>query len=320
MTSCAIEFNIVDLYNDREDSDVQIELNSGEMIHAHKIILKRGSDMCRRLFGNKMLESKTGVIKFPDHPDDVVVALVKFLYGVEIIPRTMQFCDWADLFQFANYLQVVALINFLDLNYPTDSPLSELIELAWTMDRPVLMRNSVIIFFKLYRSKSEYSTREDINGLMNQIASIEFDAYTQFRNAWINSGCDQCLLFELDCHYTATNCDTLAEKMEMLNMFIPDIEFDKLYDCELAACKELPMLSEIPAIRHLISLINGKGEKVWGTGRERGMPDSRSLMYGNGKISSRDPRANLVAPIDRVFDEARFSARMDGDILNLLDI
>jgi hypothetical protein len=295
MTTCTVGFNAVDLYNDIEDSDVKIELDSGEMIHAHKIILKRGSDMCKRLFSNKMLESETGVIKFPEHPDDVVVTLIKFLYGVAIAPNQMDFHNWVDLFNFANYLQVTPLINFLDLNYPDDPPIDELVELAWSMDRHVLMCNSVMSFLELYNDCT--GRVDDVH--LDQIAGINFEAYKQFRRVWIESGCDQYLLFELDCHYTATNCDAFAEKIEMLNVFIPDIQFDKFHSCELDLCKSFPLLRDLPMVRHLIGLVPGQGKKITGIGSERGMPDSRSLMYGQGQISARDPRTSLVAPIRR---------------------
>ena len=295
MATCTNGFNVVDLYNDSEDSDVKIELNSGEAIHAHRIILKRGSDMCRRLFSNKMLESTTGVIKFPEHPDDVVIALIKFLYGVAIAPSQMDFSDWIGLFNFANYLQVTPLINFLDLNYPDNPPMDELIELAWSMDRPVLMCNSVINFIELYNDECR---GQDMT-IGDQIASINFEAYKQFRRAWIESGSDQCLLFELDCHYTAINCDVVGEKIEMLNVLIPNIQFDKFHSCELELCKTFPLVCEIPAIKHLIGMISGQGKKITGIGSERGIPDSRSVMYGQGQISVRDPRTSLIAPINR---------------------
>lgn len=115
------------LFNNPEDSDLTIIKSDKSIIRAHKLILKNGSSVLKRMIESPMKESKSSTISFPKHQPQTVDRAIAFIYGIDI-PDDLTDKDWTDLLLFSDYLDIV--IPSLGTKYPKTLNLSEVLALA----------------------------------------------------------------------------------------------------------------------------------------------------------------------------------------------
>lgn len=292
MASYILDFNPSNLYNNPEDSDATINLQSGNTIYVHRVILKYGSDMCKVLFNSKMSESVTGKLEFPEYSDEVVEMIIKYLYRVEIYPNRITFDKWIELFELADYLQVAPLLDILDINVPENAPLNDLITFAWKFNRYKLMSAAMRIFGHQYYS---VETGTEMESLMDNMVTLTADAYDAFRERWLMNRNNHAILFATDCCYVEYNATEPSDKLMLMTKFIPDIKFETFNARELSHALRSPLIIEMPLIYALLKCL-GRALKIIPTHVLN--VDARSLKHGHGVISTRDPRADIVSNID----------------------
>lgn len=73
--------NLRKIYNNKESSDVQINLQDGSTIHAHSLILNAGNKVLGAMLQSGFGESLDNCIDMKDHSPHTVTKYIKYLYG-----------------------------------------------------------------------------------------------------------------------------------------------------------------------------------------------------------------------------------------------
>jgi hypothetical protein len=241
--------NFANLYNDPTDSDIKIKVGD-KLIHAHKVFLKNGSAMLKGGLSTYMKEYSTGVFEFPDRDPTAVETAIKWMYGVDI-SASYSAGEYVEMLSIAHYLQMDALLKKLLNGFiPNDILISELIQLAYLYDSETLYARIVS------RCQQRSKTVDDRITVAKELAELDIDEYTEFRNHCINDKLPTFTLFLYDCHYTAANSETQSEAMEIMNRFISNIMFDKMDEQCLALCLDLPVVRDSPIFTHMLLCIS----------------------------------------------------------------
>lgn len=232
------------LYNNPEDSDLKIILSSG-VIHAHKIILKRASDMCRAKFNGKMSDSGDVEVRF-DYSDDAVVMLVKYMYGMVIDPSKLDFDVWMELFALADELQVVSLIDALDHNIPEDVPVDVLLEFASARGRTEIIKHIAVQYDHLHGVQHP----DMLESFKASLSQLSISAYDDFRKVCL----EQVYHFHIliaDSVHCDSNYTGVDREKRMIELALT-LHFHKFNQDDLMSSMELPIIADIPILYHLL--------------------------------------------------------------------
>jgi len=81
----------------------------GEQIPAHKLILGARSPVFHAMLNTDMIESKKGEVKIEDADTDVLKAMIRYMYTVNV---DVSFTKFKELIVLADKYQVLELVNF----------------------------------------------------------------------------------------------------------------------------------------------------------------------------------------------------------------
>lgn len=230
-------------YNNQMFSDITIKLKNGS-IPAHKIVLfTNGGTYFRKLLSGENKENNEGVITFP-RDDAIVIMVIKYLYGLPIVPEDDN--EWLDLMQFAHSINLQSMIDSIGTMVPESLPIDLLIDLS--------LKTNIVHWLN-----------ESVDRLMigDSIltSEISYDDYSRLRSAWKGRGHSQYRLFLLDCNYCQSVIDQLADVdpaskvIEFMNEIIPTINFSTFSASELEMCTTFPLVQDIPMLKHLFSMM-----------------------------------------------------------------
>lgn len=240
--------DVKDLFDNPEYSDITIKLGNGSL-HAHKIVLSRGSEVFKRLIKSRMAEAIEGMITFPDHSDEIIRVVIAFLYGIRPAISTLSSDDWVKLLHFAHYIEANQLVDLVCQSPPSDFLPSAFITIGDQLDMPILVTKGIRKFFLAWQKHS----RENLwaTDVFDDMCSLDWGVYVRMHKLWLDARFDPWTLLELDCHY----CDEISTENDgvaLLTHFIVHIEVSQFTYSQLLECLRFPIIMESPLISHLI--------------------------------------------------------------------
>jgi hypothetical protein len=242
--------DIRDLYNCQEDSDVKIALKNGTFIYTHRVILKRASDVFKKMLNNKLRESAEGVITFPDESDGVVSVTLQHIYGMN--PNLHQLlCDeWFELMYFAHRFDLAILPIMIEDIHP-HAPFKLLILAASQLTQPRLLSKALHIIANKYIDDSIAASYEYIKG----IARIDYDFALIMWRQWSVEKLDPFVLFMLNCKLCDVHAAGSDEANELIERVISRTDFALFDPSQLLATLQITHIASNPAYVQLITCI-----------------------------------------------------------------
>ncbi len=243
-------------YNNAEDSDVDIILNSGETIRAHKLILKNSSEMIKKMLSTttKMRENDKNKIAFPSYNDDVVTETIKHCYGIYDL-STLTIETWRDRFLFAHYLIAADIINNLVANIPVTTNVGLLVKTACLIEGDYAQN-----ILKYIVNICKVADNATCGLLAASLIPLDLAEYKFFRTAWHSTrvqAASMLLLphiesvFWFDCMYIGGDPDRLP----FLHEFVQTIRFHNYSLYHFERTINTPAVIAVPSIRHLLECI-----------------------------------------------------------------
>lgn len=235
-------------YNNPEDSDIKIQLNNGNILYCHKIILKISCEIFHKMLTNKMKETNDNIIKFPEHSDMAIIIIVKYFYNVNDIDYNgLRIDEWYAIFEFANYLMLEDFIEKLERHVEKYVQCMDLLWIACELKNKNLMKKAA----KLISKESCVLKDEEYEILK----TISLEKYMSFHILWLENKFTHFVLLKLDCYYCSHITDININVNEVLGKFIDTLNIETFTISELFECNNLPIISDNRIIRKLFYTI-----------------------------------------------------------------
>lgn len=234
-------------FNNPEESDIQIELQSGAILHAHRIILRTHSEMFKVMLSCGMCESQTKVISMKTFPDVVVLSVIGSFYDKRLTTANMR-DHWVNMFRFAHYLIADSVTAELRSLIPRELPHVEMIQLSVELNSNELMNDTVK---QVIMELSRLIWSENLVDYCEEFRALDLEVYNNFRKLIVDNIPTNAhfLLLCLDCYY----CEFDSDDITLLSTYLATIKFKHfIYDHFTYALK-LPGIKTSPMLTNMIS-------------------------------------------------------------------
>lgn len=235
-------------YNNPDDSDIKIQLNNGDIIYCHKIVLKISSEMFVKMLTNKMKETSENIIKFPEHSDIAIITVLKYFYNVSNINyEKLRIDEWYAVFEFANYLMLEDFIENLEKHIDKYVNCMDLLWIACELRNKNLMKKAAksVVRESCLLKDEEYEI----------LKTISLEKYMDFHILWLENKFSHFILLKLDCYYCSYITDHNINVGEVLGKFVDTIQVENFTVNEIFQCNNLPILSDNRIVRKLFYTI-----------------------------------------------------------------
>lgn len=249
---------VAHLFNNPDYSDIRIKLSDNTFIYAHKLILHHGSEFYKSLFEAHMREVSEGVISLPEHSDNVIIAVVQYIYGIDILYENLSFQDWYDLLMLANYTTTDSLINDLILNIPKVVYYPQLFQIAYLIDREILLVRSI----RKYLNEYEHANVVKMEELINEICETDWDVYKYFHSIWVKNQFDVYSIVYTDCNYCKANSTDKESCIEMLNQLLIDVPLEQMTPEDFSLLTTLYPFKDEPIYIKMLKCMQLYSEKI----------------------------------------------------------
>lgn len=256
-----------DLYNDKEDSDFNIQLHTGT-IYTHRIILKKASKKLHEMISR--VPHIATFFRFPDRYDDKTIMIaIAFAYGNylpelnAIMTAARQSSDsenidpkLLDLLHFSQYLELNSLFETLTSCISASTSPVKLIDLGTELKSAQLVKIGISQYYN--RTRGEHAVEST---LIYTFRKLSLDTYKAMRVKWLDLYYPQFELFKIDCHYCYAVGDRIADTP--LEMLITDINFSYFTPKQLQECLDFPIVKASPMIKYFITQLRLTQENSW---------------------------------------------------------
>jgi hypothetical protein len=240
--------NLSYFYNNQEDSDIKIQLNNGDIIYCHKIVLKISCEMILRMLNNKMKETNDNIVKFPDHSDVAITTIIKYFYNVNDIDyNKLRIDEWYSIFEFANYLMLDDFIEKLEKHIEKYVECMNLLWISCELRNKNLMKKTALLVIR-----ESCVLKDDDYEILK---TISLEKYNNFRLMWLENKFNNFVLLKLDCYYCSLLNKDNNNVDEILGKYVDPIDVGSFNINELFECITLPVISENRIIRKLFYTI-----------------------------------------------------------------
>ncbi len=236
-----MSFNLSQLYNNKQDSDIRINLSTGKCIYAHKAILRLASPTLLR-----ELEVYRGVLMTAS---PMAVRLV-MLHIYDHTKCDMYIDSTRDpvILDEALRLCVRYSINYdglLAYPIPKNMKYSVLVILSYLTTSEKLMTEAISRIFN-----SALTNFHD-DPLFGDTLPMNDYIYDELRAAWKRAGRDQYHLLMLDCHHYKHK--PVDFQLAHINSFIAEYPLSNFTQAQLICIKQFPIFSTVPLLIALMA-------------------------------------------------------------------
>ncbi len=231
-----MSFNLSQLYNNKQDSDIRINLSTNKCIHAHKVILRQVSpDLV------SMLEQNMYFI--PQASNAAVRFLMLHIYNhtkCKLYTESMEDpAIWAGTLRLC-IKYVINYDSFLAGPVPKNIKYASLVELASLTSSEKLMTEAI------NRINNSALTRFQDDPLFEDKLPLIDGTYNELRAAWKRAGRDQYHLLMLDCYHHQHG--STAFQLDLINSFIAEYPLSNFTQAQLICIKQFPIFSTVPLL------------------------------------------------------------------------